>query len=84
MDTPIYLYTGPEFGERNDAVSAVKEAMRKAHGELDEYLFYANETPVSEILTILQSGSLFTNASCVVVRSAESIKKKEDASTKTR
>ena len=78
MDTPIYLYTGPEFGERNDAVSAVKEAMRKAHGELDEYLFYANETPVSEIVTILRSGSLFTNASCVVVRSVESIKKKED------
>ena len=78
MDCPIYLYTGPEFGERNDAVAAVKEAMRKAHGVLDEYLFYANETLVSEIVTILQSGSLFSNASCVVVRSAESIKKKED------
>ena len=79
MDAPIYLYTGPEFGERNDAVKAVKDAMKKKSGALDEYLFYASETPVSEIMTVLQSGSLFTSASCVVVRSAELIKKKDDA-----
>ena len=45
MDTPIYLYSGPEFGERSDAVFAVKEAMRKAHGELDEYLFLRMKRP---------------------------------------
>ncbi|MBP3709877.1 MAG: DNA polymerase III subunit delta [Treponema sp.] len=78
MDAPLYVYTGPEFGERDDAVAAVKTAMKKKYGALDEYLFYAGETPVSEILTILQSSGLFTNASCVVVKSAEIIKKKED------
>lgn len=78
MDAPLYLYTGPEFGERNDAVQAVKDAMKKKYGALDEYLFYAAETPVSEIMTILQSGSLFTSASCIVLRAAEVIKKKDD------
>lgn len=81
MDSPIYLYTGPEFGERDDAVLAVKNAMKKKYGAIDEHLFYATETPVSEITTILQSGSLFTNAACVVVRAAEAIKKKEDVQT---
>jgi DNA polymerase III subunit delta len=78
MDAPLYLYTGPEFGERNDAVQAVKDAMKKKYGVLDEYLFYATEMSVSEIMTILQSGSLFTAASCIVLRAAEIIKKKED------
>ena len=32
MDAPIYLYTGPEFGERNDAVSAVKDALLSGTG----------------------------------------------------
>jgi DNA polymerase-3 subunit delta len=52
--------------------------MKKKYGILDEYLFYATETPVSEIVTILQSGSLFTAASCIVYRAAEVIKKKDD------
>jgi DNA polymerase III subunit delta len=78
MDTPLYLYTGPEFGERNAAVQSVKDAMKKKYSILDEYLFYAAETSVSEVLTLLQSGSLFSSASCVVLRTAEIIKKKED------
>jgi DNA polymerase III subunit delta len=78
MDVPLYLYTGPEFGERNAAVQAVKDAMKKKYGVLDEYLFYTTDTPVSRVMTILQSGSLFTSACCIVLRSAEEIKKKED------
>lgn len=78
MEAPLYIYTGPEFGERDDAVAAVKTAMKKKYGALDEYLFYAGETSVSEILTILQSSGLFTSASCVVVKAAELLKKKED------
>jgi DNA polymerase III, delta subunit len=78
MDAPLYLYTGPEFGERNAAVQAVKDALKKTYGSLDEYLFYASDTPVSEVMTILQSGSLFTSSACVVFRAAEVIKKKED------
>lgn len=78
MTAPIYLFTGPEFGERNDSVKSLKDAMKKKFGSVDDYLYYASETPVSEILTILQSESLFTSASCVVYRGAELLKKKED------
>ncbi|MBQ9631124.1 MAG: DNA polymerase III subunit delta [Treponema sp.] len=78
MDAPLYLYTGPEFGEKNDAITSLKNALKKSCGEIDEYLFYATETPLAEIMTILQSASLFTSASFIVLRAAESIKKKED------
>lgn len=78
MASPIFLYTGPEFGERDDAVSAVKSTLKKKLGEVDEHLFYLIETPFSEVMTILQSGTLFSSGVCVVCKNAETIKKKDD------
>ncbi|MCR5290010.1 MAG: DNA polymerase III subunit delta [Treponema sp.] len=78
MAFPIYLYTGPEFGERNDAVNSIKSYMRKKFGDIDEYLYYMSETDISEIVTTLQSESLFVPACCVVVRGAELLKDKSD------
>ena len=80
MAEQIYLYTGPEFGERNDAVEAVKNAHKKKFGDIDEHLFYLQETPFSQIMTILQSGTLFSNGVCVVCKGAELLKKKDDIS----
>ena len=75
---PVYLYTGPEFGERNDAIEGVKKAFRKSLGNIDEHLFYLIETPFSQIMTILQSGTLFSDGVLIVCKSAELLKKKED------
>ena len=75
---PLYLYTGPEFGKRNDAVDAIKAAHKKKFGVIDEHSFYLLETPFSQVMTILQSGTLFSDGVCVVCRNAELIKKKED------
>ena len=76
--SPIYLYTGPEFGKRNDAVDSIKSAHKKKYGVIDEHSFYLLETPLSQVMTILQSGTLFSDGVCVVCRNAELIKKKED------
>ena len=75
---PIFLYTGPEFGKRNDAVEAVKASHKKQFGVIDEHSFYLLETPLSQVMTILQSGTLFSDGVCVVCRNAELIKKKDD------
>lgn len=75
---PIYLYIGPEFGERNDAVDAVKANLKKKYPTVDEYLFYLSETPLAQAMTTLQNGSLFSDASCVVIRGCEAIKLKGD------
>ena len=66
MEVPIYLFTGPEFGKRNDAVDSVKKALVKKVGDIDEHLFYLCETPFSQVMTILQSGTLFSNGVFVV------------------
>ena len=75
---PLYLYTGPEFGERNDAVDAVKNAFKKQYGTVDEHVFYLLETPFNQVMTILQSGTLFSDGVLVVCKSAELLKKKDD------
>ena len=81
MSAPIYLYTGPEAGERKEAVEKIKKTLRKDFGDLEEYNFYASETSVNEFMSVLQNESLFSSATCVVVKNAEVIKKKEDIET---
>ena len=78
MEAPIYLFTGPEFGKRNDAVDSVKKALVKKVGDIDEHLFYLCETPFSQVMTILQSGTLFSNGVFVVCKNAELLKKKDE------
>ncbi|MCI5667126.1 MAG: DNA polymerase III subunit delta, partial [Spirochaetia bacterium] len=78
MKSPVYLYTGPEFGQRNDAIDAVKKTLEQKFGEIDNHLFYLIETPFSQVMTILQSGTLFSNGVCVVCKNAELLKKKDD------
>lgn len=77
MNTPVYLFTGPELGQRNDEIEATKEKLKKKFGDVEEYLFYASETPAVEYLSILQNESLFSSCTCVVVKNADSIKKEE-------
>lgn len=78
MKAPVYLYTGPEFGQRNEAVDQIKSSLQKKYGEVDNHLFYLVETSFSQVMTILSSGTLFSNAVCVVCKNAELLKKKEE------
>ena len=78
MEAPVYLFTGPEFGKRNDEIASIKAALTKKLGTIDEHLFYLLETPFAEVMTIVQSGTLFSNGVCVVCKNAELLKKKED------
>ncbi|MFI3256756.1 MAG: DNA polymerase III subunit delta [Spirochaetales bacterium] len=75
---PVWLFCGPEIGLKNDAIAKHKNDAKHTFGDLDEYTFYAHETPVAQIVSLLQNGSLFSAARFAVVRNAELIKKKED------
>lgn len=75
---PIFLYTGPEFGLRDEAVEDVKKNFSKNLGSIDEHSFYLLETPLSQVMTILQNGTLFSDGVFVVCKNAELIKKKDE------
>ncbi len=75
---PLFIYTGPESGERNDAIEKFRKDFGKKAGDLDCHTLYAGETTVNDVLTLLQNGSLFAAARFVVLRNAELIKTKEE------
>ncbi len=74
-----YLFLGPEIGERRDAVDAIRENLRKKSSQNpEEYSFYAGETSISEIVSVLRNGSLFADVRFFLIKYPELIKKKED------
>ena len=75
---PVWLYTGPEIGERNTAVEQIRSAAAKSCGNVDSHTFYASDIRVGDVISLLQNGSLFSDARFAVIRNAELIKKKED------
>lgn len=77
---PVWLFTGPEIGERNTAVDQLKDQARKAHGDPEMHTLYAGDTPPGTVISLLQNGALFSSARFVVLRNAELIKKKDDVS----
>jgi DNA polymerase-3 subunit delta len=75
---PIWLFTGPEIGERNTAIEQLRAAAIKRSGAIDAHNLYATDVRVGEVIGLLQNGTLFADARFVVLKNAELIKKKED------
>lgn len=78
MAAPLYLYTGPEIGNRNAQVDSIKASLAKKFGDVDSYLLYASDSKIEDIIARLQTESLFLPSTCVVLREAELIKKKDE------
>lgn len=78
MASPIYLFTGPEIGDRNERVEATKNALIKKFGDADCYFLYASDSKIEDIIAKLQTESLFVPATCVVLREADLVKKKDE------
>ena len=68
MSVPLWLFTGPELGERNEAVEALRKTVEKKYGQLDSHVFYAADTSLTTVLDTIQNGALFADARFAVVR----------------
>ena len=51
----VYLYTGPENGEKNETIQNVRSSLKKKFGEIEEYNYYASETPVKDFMGTLKN-----------------------------
>ena len=78
MAAPLYLFTGPEAGERSDAVNELFRMYEKKLGTVELHRFYTSETSVADVISLLMNGSLFASFRFVVLNNAEAVKKKED------
>ncbi|MDR3171654.1 MAG: DNA polymerase III subunit delta [Treponema sp.] len=50
----------------------------EAEVSLEETSFYAGETPVQELVSVLRNGSLFSDTRLIFIKNAELLKKKEE------
>ena len=75
MKGTSFLFLGPELGEKNDALDRLRA---KLPLETEEIGFYAGETPLQEIVTVLKNGSLFSETRLIIIKNAHQIKKKEE------
>ena len=78
MANPVWLFMGPEIGERNAAVGTVSKTLSKQYGDIETHTVYAGDTGMGDVISLLQNASLFSSAKLIILKSAELIKKKED------
>jgi DNA polymerase-3 subunit delta len=71
-----FLFLGPELGEKQDAIKEIRAALKDA--PFEETHFYAGETPLYEIVSVLQNGSLFAEDRFLIIKNADVLKKKEE------
>jgi len=72
-----YIFLGQELGKKQDAVTAIKEKLKK-NGSAEEFTFYGDESPAGTIIDTLQNQGLFADSKIVIVKNAEAIKKKDE------
>jgi DNA polymerase-3 subunit delta len=77
-DSSLLLLLGPELGEKEDFLHALRRRIDKAAGgALEVGKYFAFETPLEQVIGSLQNGKLFASHSLAIVRNAESIKGKD-------
>jgi DNA polymerase III subunit delta len=70
-----FLFLGPELGEKLDALNELRSALPAG---TEETSFYAGETPLQEIVSVLRNGSLFSESRLFIIKNADLIKKKDE------
>ena len=77
-ETEVYLFTGPEAGEKNEAIENLRDAASKKNNGIEQYKYYAADVRIEDIVAQLQNASLFSPALFISLRNAEQIKQKSD------
>jgi len=73
------LFLGPEEGQKAEAISELRERVKKRTGEPpEEHRIYLTEQSVGEAVDTLQNGALFSSHRFVFVHDAATIRKKDD------
>lgn len=79
MIDAVYLFLGPEEGKKRDEIKKIENSILKKIGsEPEKHQFYPFEKKVSDIISIMKNGSLFSTHKFIIINNAEEIKKKSD------
>jgi DNA polymerase-3 subunit delta len=80
-----YIFLGPEIGKKQDETEQIRKKLSGSgansgvnNGAFEETVFYAGETPVTNIVNTIQNHSLFAQSRLFIIKNAEQIKKKDE------
>ncbi len=75
----LFLLLGPEKGQKDAFINNIRQSLKKTLGEDPEsHKFYPFDTDMSQILSILRNGSLFSAHKLALINNAEELKKAGD------
>jgi len=72
-----WLFLGPEIGEKQTAIDEVKKKLSEAGG-IEDAVYYAGETAVSNIVSHIRNASLFADSRFFLIKCVDGLKKKEE------
>jgi DNA polymerase III subunit delta len=72
-----YIFLGPEIGKKQDETEQIRKKLSET-GAYEETVFYAGETPITNIVNTIQNHSLFAESRLFIIKNADQIKKKEE------
>jgi DNA polymerase-3 subunit delta len=72
-----YIFLGTEIGKKQDETEQIKKRLSE-NGVFEETVFYAGDTPITNIVNTIQNHSLFAQSRLFMIKNAEQIKKKEE------
>jgi len=74
-NSSVFLLVGPEEGEKRDFIQNVINSLGNGSDSPETYRYYAGQTPIGDIISLMQNGSLFASAKCVILANIEQLKK---------
>jgi len=77
---PVYLFLGPEIGQKTDEILKIQKTFQTQAGVTPEiHKFYPYDTSISEVISLMKNGSLFSNYKFVTFMNIEELKKDDIA-----
>jgi len=78
-DKQLHMLLGPEKGQKDQYLDNLRKSLKKKYGEEPEsHRFYPFDTEMSQIISILRNGSLFSSHKLAVILNTEEVKKAAD------
>lgn len=75
---PVYFFPGPEIGHKRDRIAAIKQALHDRNKEVPEvHVYFPYDSQVSDIVSVLLNGSLFSTGRLVIVAEAQALREKD-------
>ncbi|OQY32708.1 MAG: DNA polymerase III subunit delta [Spirochaetaceae bacterium 4572_59] len=75
----LFLLLGPEKGQKDQFIHNIRQSLKKKLGEDPEaHKFYPFDNDMSQIISILRNGSLFSSYKLAIISNVEELKKAQE------